>query len=202
LVIARPLTSMSPFYFMDYLKIYNRLVCKCKLEKRTKNKEVYYESHHIVPICLGGIGDRRNTNNKNIVLLTIREHILAHWLLHRSFPENKKLTYAFHLMCIKDKNTGRHSIRISVEAKQCYIESIKNRIPWNKDKKFPHKVNSGSFFIGMNTWNKELKTSEKTKIAQSESAKNRPLAQCPHCKKIANKSNMIQWHFDNCKYKN
>ena len=186
---------------MDYIKIYNRLICKAKLEKRKKGFGIYYDAHHIIPKCMGGSGDPRNTNHENIVLLTVREHYLAHWLLHRSFPKNIKLVYAFHKMSMRDKGSLIKNNRAIDEAKQAYIEALKNRIPWNKGKKFPGLTNSGSFHKGMITWNKGTLKKEETREIQRQSAKNRPVVQCPYCKKVANKSNMIQWHFDNCKSK-
>ena len=36
----------------------------------------YYESHHIIPKSIGG-----SDINSNLVLLTYREHIIAHYLL-------------------------------------------------------------------------------------------------------------------------
>lgn len=31
--------------------------------------------------------------------------------------------------------------------------------------------------------------------------KSRPVTECPHCRKIGGEPQMIQWHFDKCKYK-
>lgn len=97
------------FYFMDYLKIYNRIVAKAKLEGRKKlprqhEDYVYYESHHIIPKCIGGIDAKFN-----IVLLTAREHFIAHWLLYESNKGNRKLALAFFMMCTtKDNNQLRY----------------------------------------------------------------------------------------------
>lgn len=99
------------FYFMDYLKIYNRLIAKAKLQERKKlprdhSEYVYYEAHHIIPRCMGGSGlCQQWKTHLNIVLLTAREHFLCHWLLHEIYPDNKKLEFALWLMCVK-RNTG------------------------------------------------------------------------------------------------
>lgn len=59
-----------------YYKIYTSLIARCKL--RTPVQGVYYESHHITPRSLGGTDD-----SDNIVLLTAREHYIAHMCLVR-----------------------------------------------------------------------------------------------------------------------
>ena len=52
---------------MNYQKIYENLISKAKSENRKKYKGVYYESHHIIPRCLGG-----NNDKENKVLLTAK----------------------------------------------------------------------------------------------------------------------------------
>ena len=74
---------------MDYHQAYSRLIF------RAIGREVlgYVERHHIVPKCLGG-ADAAD----NIVLLTAREHFLAHKLLTRMYPANKGVWYALIAM--------------------------------------------------------------------------------------------------------
>jgi hypothetical protein len=76
---------------MDYQKHYDLLIEKRKNRELIKNE--YYENHHIVPKCIGG----SNTKD-NLIKLTAREHFIAHWLLHRIYPKNNKLAFAFYLM--------------------------------------------------------------------------------------------------------
>jgi len=114
---------------MNYEKIYNQITERAKNETRTKCLEIYYETHHIVPKCLGG------TNCKeNLVLLTAREHFICHWLLVRIYPNNKKLIYSFHAMCNQNKSGKRYipSSRVYKEAKELFKQTF---IPWNKGKK-------------------------------------------------------------------
>jgi len=74
---------------MDYKKIYDDLVRSriSMKENRKADKKIgtYFERHHIVPISLGG--DKSYAiNSPNIVLLTAREHYLAHrmlWLIQQ-----------------------------------------------------------------------------------------------------------------------
>lgn len=43
-------------------------------------------------------------------------------------------------------------------------------------------------------------TSDSTKMKQSVAAQNATKSICPHCGKIGKHSNMVRWHFDNCKF--
>lgn len=74
---------------MNYKKIYDSLI------ERSKNRVVdgYFESHHIVPRCMGGSDEK-----ENIAELTPEEHYLAHQLLVKIYPENKKLVMAAVMM--------------------------------------------------------------------------------------------------------
>ena len=76
---------------MNYEIIYNNLMNK----GRNRNVEdgVYYETHHVIPRCLGG-----SDNNENLVKLTPEEHYLAHLLLVKIHPGNIKLIYAANMM--------------------------------------------------------------------------------------------------------
>lgn len=85
---------------MNYLQIYDDLVNRALKEKRLKLKKdhrdyVYYENHHVVPKCLGG-----ENNNENYVLLTGKEHFIAHKLLVEIYPEEAKLIYSLWMMSI------------------------------------------------------------------------------------------------------
>ncbi len=74
---------------MNYASIYSQLVAKAQ----NRVLEGYFEKHHIVPKCMGG------SNAKgNIVLLTAKEHFMAHKLLVRIHPEIKGLWYALVAM--------------------------------------------------------------------------------------------------------
>ena len=132
---------------MDYLKIYNQICQRAKSEVfvRITKKQTgeYFESHHIIPKCLGGQGKNKDYMHQNIVLLTAREHFLCHWLLHEIYPDSNLLKIAFWAMCYagnkKHKRDYTPSSRIIELAKLKMIEGIKNRksgrkgkAPWNK----------------------------------------------------------------------
>lgn len=60
---------------MQKFNSYQELIEFAKAQTRTKNSYVYYEKHHIIPKSEGGTDDK-----ENIVLLTLYEHLLAHYL--------------------------------------------------------------------------------------------------------------------------
>ena len=82
---------------MDYLAIYNRLCLKAKSKNRKRRMGVYYELHHIIPKCLGGLG-KYDIAHPNLVLLTAKEHYMAHRLLCMIYPDNMHIKYALWCM--------------------------------------------------------------------------------------------------------
>lgn len=92
---------------MNYQKHYNLLINNASSENRKKGNRsdtnyVYYERHHIIPKCISG------TNHKtNLVLLTPKEHYVAHQLLVKIYPDVRGLILAAMKMAGKG-NTERH----------------------------------------------------------------------------------------------
>lgn len=74
---------------MNYKKIYDHLILDAKINPKLDD---YKESHHIVPLCLGGTDDK-----DNLVYLTARQHYLAHWLLYKIY-KTPNLIFAWHSM--------------------------------------------------------------------------------------------------------
>lgn len=96
---------------MNHKKLYDLIVGKAKAELRKKTKGgTYYESHHIIPKCLGGTGKTTQWNtHPNLVLLTAKEHYLCHRLLCILYPNNSQIAYAFWSMCNQSsKKQSRH----------------------------------------------------------------------------------------------
>ncbi len=86
---------------MDYKKIYDALVYKAK----NRSLNGYYETHHILPRCMNGTND---TNN--LVLLTAREHYIAHYLLYKIYKNTEhsyKLICAFRYMTVDSHGGNR-----------------------------------------------------------------------------------------------
>jgi hypothetical protein len=81
---------------------------RAQSETRQKGYGIYFEQHHIIPKCLNGINDKTN-----LVLLTAKEHFIAHKLLCEIYPNETKLHYALWRMMnpqtqkhIRDYNIG------------------------------------------------------------------------------------------------
>lgn len=90
---------------MNYQQIYQNLIDRSK--NRIKNIDEYYESHHIVPKCLGGSNDKSNLTD-----LTAREHFIAHLCLVRIYPGNHRLVRAAVMMACGSHRHKRSGNRI------------------------------------------------------------------------------------------
>ena len=125
-----------------YTKHYMLLIENAR--NRTLPKDVYKESHHIIPSSLGGTDD---DNNK--VSLTGREHALCHWaLLKMTEGENYvKMSYAFNGMNAENEFQQRYHSRIITRAYErhriihakTHSAKMKGCTPWNKGRKLEGK---------------------------------------------------------------
>lgn len=77
---------------MNYSRIYNDLISAAQ-HRAVEYHSAKHHIHHILPRCCGG-----DNNKTNLVVLTFREHFIAHLLLHKMYPNNNKLTFALHCM--------------------------------------------------------------------------------------------------------
>ena len=107
---------------MNYRRIYNRIIDRANREQRDKKQGTYYESHHIVLRSEGGSNKR-----DNVVLLTAKEHYIAHLLL---FTENPTQARAYAFVRMSHRGTKRSSAKIYQEAKKltAKISSEKNSL--------------------------------------------------------------------------
>lgn len=89
---------------MNYEKIYNDLMTSRKSMNRKKGCGTYYESHHIIPASIGGTSDK-----ENLILLTFKEHFIAHLLLVYMYTgKNRiKMANALHRMSFDRKNENK-----------------------------------------------------------------------------------------------
>lgn len=77
--------------YITYVKSLNRIKSDSDSEKY-----VYFEIHHIIPKSIGGLNEK-----ENLILLTAREHFLAHYLLckiYNSGENHSKMIFAFNGM--------------------------------------------------------------------------------------------------------
>jgi hypothetical protein len=105
---------------MNYHRIYHKLI-----EFRKHNIPGVYEVHHIVPRCLSG-GD----DPENLVKLSPREHYLAHLLLVKMYPFEKKLLYALNMMSVGNVYQKRKMGNGSMygRAKRKIYDEFRNRM--------------------------------------------------------------------------
>lgn len=201
---------------MNYQNIYDRLIKRSK--DRLCDINIYYESHHIVPKCLGG-----SNKKDNKVFLTGREHFIAHWLLYRIYPDNKKIAIAFFFMshCLSRQRDYKVSSRTYSEAREAHQKATKGRKISEEQKIAISKANKGRKLTDrekqrvsevhkgktispeqisiLREASKGKKLSQEHKNIISEVAKRK--SECPHCGIVGQNRNMKRWHFDRCKNK-
>jgi hypothetical protein len=114
---------------MNHLKIYCNLIRKA--ENRTP-PEGYTEKHHVFPLSIYG-------KNNRIVVLTGREHYIAHALLEKicikryglNHWKTKKMNNAFILMKIKNLNYNSYLYE-SARIRRCILTSGENHPMYGK----------------------------------------------------------------------
>jgi hypothetical protein len=127
---------------MNYLKVYCNLIRKA--EKRTA-PEGYVERHHTFPKSIFG-------NNSRIVVLTAREHYVAHLLLEKIFTKRYGLNdiRTFKMMWAHLSMSGRYKF----PERDAYINSYlyeKSRIKC-------------SIYLTENHWNRKIEDIEIIKV--------------------------------------
>ena len=190
---------------MNYFKHYQLLCSTRKTMNRQKGDSQYYEKHHILPKSLGG-----DNNNANLVLLTSKEHYLAHLLLYNHYKNIggksfRKMAFALVSMLGSNKHQQRHilnSTQYSI-VREAAIESklgvkILDTKNYRQPKSKNHRENIKLARLG-------TKRSESTKIKISLNRSgivpkhNSIKVECPICNKEGQLTAMKRWHFDNCK---
>lgn len=123
---------------MDYRRIYDQLTNRAKVRGDLLG---YFERHHVVPKCLGG-----NDNPDNLIVLTAREHFLAHWLLFKIYG-TPALAKAFRLMVDSQKRARGRSY---AKAKEIYALSMSgnNNVAKRADVRQKLRENCYSSFAG------------------------------------------------------
>lgn len=122
---------------MNYKKNYYDYMNYVKTLNRNKNDGNYYEKHHIIPRSLGG-----DDSKDNLVLLTAREHFLAHYILWK-FNPCRQTAYAFHTMIYmansnQDRNYKMISSKVYQRLKIQYAEYVSITNKGNKTRLGTH----------------------------------------------------------------
>jgi hypothetical protein len=126
-------TYSARFLPNKYTAWYVAIVDRALSEGRKKGQGVYYERHHIVPRFMGG-EDAGNT-----VLLTAKEHFIAHLLLTKMLDGQWKTSAAFALakMAFQDSNQqNRYNARTFAVVRElvgrAFSEIKAGSTPWCK----------------------------------------------------------------------
>ena len=171
-----------------YYKWYKELT-----SKQDRSLECYTEKHHIIPKSMGGLDTK-----ENLVVLTAREHYIAHLLLTKCVEKKYrgKILNAYIMMAqVKDKNQERFYKINSKIFEVRKIELNKQKMGFRHTKEArekisknlkgvtkpefteEHKNNISKGHKGQNAWNKGLvgmvKYSVETREKMSKSAKGR-----------------------------
>ena len=195
---------------MNYKKIYDNFM-QDRLDKKPerlllKKNGDYFEGHHIIPKSKGGVGNsNRPKNNQNIVLLTSREHFLAHWILWR-IHRDRPSALAFHKMLSSNKNQNRiTSSKGYEEAREAFrLTNIGNQYGKGKTKiiseeqKKNHSLIMKGKYLGDNNpfFNKKHTEESKDKIRKSREGINKDKIWNYNGKKIILKDDIIVAEFE------
>lgn len=138
---------------MHIYNSYKELIDFAKSQTRSKKDGNYYEKHHILPRCMGG------TNEKsNLILLTLGEHIQAHYLLALENKDNsfygKMLDACIIIIHPKNyiKKGKEEAVKEFLEDDSAirYYENIKKEdLEYRKTRPGPNK---GKTFTFNRTW--------------------------------------------------
>lgn len=114
--------------YSKYAKWYENLIIFG--QNRTLPKDVYFETHHIIPRSFGG-----KDNKENLVKLTAKEHYIAHALLWKmNFPGRYgwKMSFAFNTFIRRVHTSNQHTYkicsRIYESARIAYSVALKEKI--------------------------------------------------------------------------
>ncbi len=205
---------------MNYLEIYHNLMNSRKLLGRKKGAGEYFESHHVVPRWLGG-----SDGVANRVLLTAREHMVAHKLLWKYY-RNRQSALALHRMTKSGglKMQRCFNSRDFEIARTAFAESQTGSRNHMFGKEHPNKGGthpSRGAKLGPREWmrgdkNPSKRKEVRQKISDSTKGKKKspdhvakvvatcaqkPKIICEHCGKHFDFRNFARWHGDRCKKK-
>jgi len=125
--------SKNYYDYIEYVKTLNRQsLPKDHLDYR------YYERHHIIPKSIGGSNELTN-----LVLLTAREHFLAHYLLTKIYTEPRlraKMYFAFMQMQTKNMHQSDRYMnsRLFEKLKQensILLATFRSKQHWTEEQK-------------------------------------------------------------------
>lgn len=114
---------MFPLKSQHFFNKYLKFIYYCQ----TTNKDGYTERHHIIPKSMGGLD-----HSDNLILLTGREHFIAHVLLWKAY-RNKQTNFALWSMKMKEKRnfhlSSKNYEQLKIEHSTFQSERMKKNNP-------------------------------------------------------------------------
>lgn len=187
---------------MNYQKHYDLLVSKA----RTRNLNGYKEKHHVIPICLGG-----DNGAFNLIELTAEEHYVAHQLLVKIYPDNRKLVFAANMMCVSSttmaENRSPNKMHGWLKRRQNLALTGHGNAMYGKTGELSPRFGLPGHFAGKKRPEHSLKMKgvpksqeHKDKIGDANRGKSKVKDNlCIHCNGMFDGANFKRWHGDNCK---
>ena len=124
---------------LHYLERYNKFINHYRINPRGG----FCELHHVIPKCMGG-----TDSAENLLLVPSRIHFILHYLLYKSYPDNRKLAHAFAMMGVSNKHQERKvSSRIYESSKFARSSALRgvSRPEWVKEKLRKPKKNKENY---------------------------------------------------------
>jgi len=150
---------------MNYQAHYDRLISRAQSRKL----EGYSERHHVIPRCLNGSNEA-----DNLVELTAEEHLVAHEILVKLHPDNRKIIYAAFMMSMNIKNNKHYGWLHRAHGASVSAITGKNHPNWGKQCTPEHKAKVVASLMG-NTRRKGIPHTDETKAKISAAIKAVPL---------------------------
>lgn len=119
--IKELLDTLDSIEVIEIKNLYELLILK-SIEENNRGlyNNIYTEMHHIVPRCMGG-----SDSPENLVKLTVINHIKAHVLLSRMYPDNEKLKYAVFATTLYSEISNKARITTILDMDLDVISRIK-----------------------------------------------------------------------------
>lgn len=105
---------------MNYHRLYSSIIERARSSGRSKTDGACYERHHIIPKSMGG-----NNTKENLVLLTMKEHYVAHHLLWRM---HRNSSMALALLRMKHGQQGQYQHKVTAREYEAVKKIALNRL--------------------------------------------------------------------------
>jgi hypothetical protein len=121
-----PTDGRNESNFNRYIHFINRCKYLIAIEQRQYDS-LKHQRHHIIPRKLEGVAIDVDFDD-NLIVLTFREHLLAHKILWHSFPLSRNMVHAIFSMCNNSKHSENKKLLTSREyAKLKYLNQVNNQ---------------------------------------------------------------------------